>query len=292
MNLLTKLIFIISLCISLNAKVEDAKFGFETNGSLLSPFKNAKLSLKVWIKNIASKYDINLDIVFFDSAEDMYNSYSIGELDMAVSSLSFFFQNKKDILKSSDTFWSATLGEELFSQYYLIAKKSLNAKGFIDIKNKTLSLENNNNGSFIWLDKNSLIYNKKSSNIILKKIFVNKNDSTSLLNVFFNKSDFAIVRKETWDIAIELNPSLTKKLEIIKKSEKSYLSFIGFFRKNGNKKVLDAFFKLNEDLKGINQNEHVRELLRFNSIYKVDVNSLKNLAKYYEEYFVLKKRYK
>ena len=55
---------------------------------------------------------------------------------------------------------------------------------------------------------------------------------------------------------------------------------------------MDAFFKLNEDLKGINQNEHVRELLRFNSIYKVDVNSLNDLSKYYEEYFVLKKRYK
>jgi hypothetical protein len=293
MNLLTKLIIITSLCMSLNAEVKyEAKFGLLSKGNLLASFLDAKLALKVWLEDIATRYNSKIEIEFYDTSEALYGSLEKAELDMVVLDLQFFFKNKNKIFKNNDNFWALNMEDLEYSQYYLIARKSLKAKGFKDIKGKTVSITNGKDGVFIWLDKNSLKENKKSANKVLKNIYLKKKESTTILNVFFNKSDFAIVRKRTWDIATELNPSISKKIEIVKKSEKIHLPFIGFFRKGSNENLVNDFFKVGKDLKNLENNEHIIELLKFNSLFKINEGSLKELGKYYDEYFALKKKYK
>ncbi len=36
-------------------------------------------------------------------------------------------------------------------------------------------------------------------------------ESSVILNVFFNKSDFAIVKSNIWNTMLQLNPSISKK---------------------------------------------------------------------------------
>ena len=293
MNLLIKTIFISFLCISLNAETKlDAKLGFLSEGTLLLAFHDAKTALKVWLKDIASKEDINLEVEYYDTSERLYKLLKDGKLDMVIFDVDYFFKNRANILETSDNFWSISMGDTDYSQYYLLAKKSLKAKGFKDIKNKTLSLEVGNKGAIAWLNKNSLVDNRQSSNKVLKNIFEKKNESTVILNVFFNKSDFAIVRKTSWDIAIELNPSISRKIQIVKKSKAIHLSFIGFFRKGLNKKIPEVFFKHSEDLKNVDNADNIMEVMKFNSVFRIGNKNLKNLTDYYNEYSKLRKKYK
>lgn len=293
MKLLIKTILLLSLCISLNAELKfEVKYGFLSEGTLLSYFSDAKIALKSWIQDIASDVDGKVDVEFYDKPETILNLLKKDKLDMVVFDLPFFFKNKEFILNNCDNFWSSSLGEEKFSQYYLVAKKSLKAKSFKDIKNKTISIKRNDDRLFIWLEKNSLLQYKKTSKKILKEISFNKKESTSLLNVFFNKSDFAIVNKKTWEIVTELNPAINKNLEIVKKSKKIHLPFIGFFKKGVNKESIVSFFDMTRDLKNLKNGEHIIELLKFKSIFRLNNTSLKDLTKYYDEYFALKKRYK
>lgn len=293
MNLLTKILLIISLSLSLNAsRNSDIKFGFLSEGTLLLSFPDAKIALKSWIEEVAIGKNEKVDVLFSDTSASLYSSLKKNELDMIVVDLPYFFKNKKDILKTSDDFWSLNMGNNKYSQYYLIAKKSLNAKSFKDIKNKTMSFEKGNKGAFIWLDKSSLIENKTPAKKILKKTFVVKNESRAILNIFFNKSDFAVVRKRTWDTATELNPSIAKKMYIVKKSKKINLSFIGFFRKGMNKNQINYFFEFTKDLKSLRNSGNMMDLLKFNNIFKIDDDSLNILTKYYDEYFTLKNKYK
>ncbi|MAC84831.1 MAG: hypothetical protein CL624_11930 [Arcobacter sp.] len=293
MKKLIKLIIILQLTIFLSANEKfESRFGFLSEGTLLSSFKDARVALKVWLEDIAISYNGKLDVEFYDTSEALYGALKNNELDMVLLDLPFFFKNKEDILKTTDNFWSLNISDVKYPQYYLIGKKSLNAKSFKDIKGKTIALKKGNGGAGVWLDKNSLIANKMSSIKALKSIYLKKKESTAILNVFFNKADFAVVRKETWDIISELNPSIKKKIEVIKKSEKIHIPFIGVFHKNTKKVTIKYFFKLSEDLKKIKGSGQIITLLKFNSLFRVDNEYLESLDKYYNEYFALKKKYK
>jgi hypothetical protein len=293
MKNLIKLLIVLSLSISLYAEPKfESRFGFLSEGTLLASFKDARVALKVWLEDVALDYNGKLVIEFYDTSNTLYSALKNNELDMIVLDLPFFFKNKDDILKNTDNFWSLKMTSIKYPQYYLIGKKYLNAKSFKDIKGKTISLKKGDLGASVWLDKNSLHSNKSSSKKSLKSILLKKKESTAILNVFFNKSDFAIIRKEAWDIVSELNPSIKKKVVIINKSRKIHIPFIGVFRKNATNMSIDAFFKLSKDLKKLQGSSQIIELLKFNSLFRVNDNSLKDLDLYYSEYFRLKKKYK
>lgn len=293
MNIPIKLLLILILSLSLHAKYEfETKFGFLSEGTILSSFKDARVALKVWFEDTANKYNAKSTVEFYDTSESLYTELKNRELDMVVVDLPFFIKNKKDILKTSNNFWSLSTVDDKYTQYYLIAKKSIGAKSFKDIKGKVLSLEKGTLGAYVWGDKNSYLSNKASINKSTKQIQEKKKESFAILSVFFNKSDFAIIRKKTWDILTELNPSIKKKIEIIKKSERNLIPFIGVFHKDTDKKVTDLFFKLSKKLKNVEGIEKMVELLKLNSIFKIEDEYLDVIDKYYSEYFILKKKYK
>jgi hypothetical protein len=258
MKTLIKILIILNLSISLYAEPKfESKFGFLSEGTLLASFKDARVALKVWLEDVAVDYNGKLDIKFYDTSSALYGALKDGELDMVVLDLPFFFKNKDDIVKNADNFWSLRMSNIKYPQYYLVGKKSLKAKNFKDIKDKRISLKEGDLGAWVWLDKNSLLSNKKPSSKTLKSILLKKKESTAMLNVFFNKSDFAIVRKETWDIVSELNPSIKRKVEIISKSKKIHIPFIGAFRKDTTGISIEAFFRLSNNLRKIEGSDQI-----------------------------------
>jgi hypothetical protein len=293
MKNLIKLLIVLHLSISLYAEPKfESRFGFLSEGTLLASFKDARVALKVWLEDVALNYNGELHIEFYDTSSALYKALKNNELDMVVLDLPFFFKHKDDIVKNTHNFWSLRMTDVKYPQYYLIGKKSLNAKSFKNTKGKTIAYKEGDLGASVWLDKNSLLSNQSSSTKALKNILLKKKESTAILNVFFNKSDYAIVRKETWDVISELNPSIKNKVEIIVKSKKIHIPFIGVFRKGTTGMSVESFFKLSADLKKLEGSSQIIELLKFNSLFKINDNSLKDLDTYYSEYFKLKKKYK
>lgn len=293
MNNLLKLLFILTLSLSLNAEYKfESRFGFLSEGTLLASFKDTRVALSIWLEDIATKHNGKIETKFYDTSASLYEDFKNKKIDMVVLDLPFFFKNKRNILNTSDNFWSVNGMDGIYTQYYLIAKKSLSAKNFKDIKKKTISIKKGSIDTFVWLDKNSYISNKASLKKITKKIIEKKNESSALLDVFFDNSDFAVVKKHTWDIISELNPSISKKLVIVKKSKEIHIPFIGIFHKNTNKTVVDLFFGISKELKSVEGIEKIVEILKLNSLFRINNNSLKDLDNYYNEYFMLKKKYK
>lgn len=293
MKLLLILLLSFNLYANANKQYEfESKFGFLSDGTLLSSFKDARVALKSWLEEVADEYNGKLEVEFYPDSRILYEDLKSKKLDMIVLDMPFFFKNKKDIEENSGDFWSLTMNNTKYAQYFLIANKSLNAKSFKDIKNRTLSMRNGERVASVWLDKNSLIANKSSYAKVLKKVKIVSKQSTALLNVFFKKTDFAIISKKTWDTMIELNPSITKKVKIISKSKKIHLPFIGLFKKKSNQKSIDAFFSISKNLSDLKGSEQIITLLKFNAIFRVDDESIKILDNYYNEYFKLKKKYK
>lgn len=268
----------------------ESSYGFPSNNSLLSTFKDARIAIAVWIDDLGRNHGGKLDVKFFDNINVMYSEYKKDNgLDMIVVDLPFYFKHKNEIKKLSNNFWSVSFDENNHIQYYFVANKKSNINSFKDIKDKSVALRYQEKGSSDWLNKNSYISNKLPYRDIVKNSVLERKESTALLKVFFNKVDFTIVSSRTWNKMFKANPSIKDKVEIVKKSKRIYLPFIGFFSKKTKKNGVDAFFHLCNDMKKGCETKQMIDLLRFNTIFKVSDDSLFDLEKCYLEYFHLRK---
>lgn len=289
---------IIILLLTFNLFADQGKFEFKSNfgitteGNLLAKFKDAKIALKAWLEDMADLYKGEVGIEFYDKPGPLYEDFKKNKLDMAVVSLSFFFENRTSIEKNSSDIWSLSIDNKKLSRYYLIANKKQHLKGFSNLKRKTMAIKKGDETAAMWLDKNSYEQNKVSSDKLLKIIKYEDKERTVLLNVFFGKTDYAIVTKDAWDVMLEFNPSLKKRIEVLEESENIFLPFIGFFSKDAHKKSVEVFFKVSSNLEDLNGGKRIIKMLNFNSIFKVDEKMLLKLDNYHNEYFRLKKKYR
>lgn len=298
--MMKKLMFLFSIILVLNASDEVnsnykfySNYGFSSTNTMLSTFKDARVALSVWIEKIAKSYGGRLDVRFYDNINLMYNKFkNEKKLDMIVVDLPFYFKNKEEILSISDNIWSISFDKEKYLQYYLVVNKSSNIKEMDDLKNKNISLKLHETSALVWLDKHSYSLYKKPYDKLFNKITYDKKESTSLLKVFFNKTDAAVISQKTWETMVELNPGIKKRVNIVKKSKRIFLPFIGFFSKNADKNSVKAFFDLSSKMKSLPESNQIITLLKFETIFKVDKSSLSELEECYSEYFSLKKRYK
>ena len=203
-----------------------------------------------------------------------------------------YYENKDVLKKISKNYWTATFSNEEFSQFYLITQIDSNINSIKDISNKKISLELYDKVPEVWINKLSLLQNKKSIESISNKIIKENKENTALLNVFFRKTDLAVVSSRTWDDMIKLNPSISKKLKIIEKSEKNNIPFIGFFHKNVEEKKINDFFRVTGNIEKSVRAEELMTLLKFKKFFKIDDSYLSKMEIYYTEYFELRNRYK
>lgn len=291
MKILIILFFVINLFAS-EKYTYDVKFGFLQTGTVLSNFKDARKSLSKWLNDIAEEENARVQVFYYKDSKTMYKDFKAKKISMIVLDMDYFFKKKNEISRIGGNFWTLSNKDNIYTQFYLIANKSINSKGFKDIKNRTLTIKENDLAAISWLNKRSLQSNKRSYEKVLKKFKTVNKDSTSLLNVFFKKTDYAIVTKKTWNTMVELNPAIKKKVMIVSKSKEIHLPFIGLFANDADKKAMKSFFNLSKDMKSLTGGTNIINLLKFDFLLKIDEISLYALEHYYNEYFTLQKKYK
>lgn len=269
-----------------------SNYGMTTEGNILAKFKDAKVILTTWLEDMAGLHKGDVNIKFYDSSKPLYEDFKKNKLDMMVVDLPFFFENRAEIESKTSYMWSTYTNNKKFSQYYLLSNKTNNLKGFSELKNKKLSIKEGDLTAQIWLKKSSYQKNKKDSHKLLKSIKYESKERTVILNLYFGKTDYAIVTKDAWDIILDFNPSLKNKIEIIDKSEDIFFIFIGLFSKNANKKSIEFFSKIASDIEDIEGGKRISKMLSFNMFFKVENEDLEKLDIYYKEYFKLKHKYK
>lgn len=286
MRFILCLIFVFS--INLNAQ-EKVKFGFLTNFELLNNFGDARETLATWIEGIGEKRQITVDIEFYDDANLLYNDYISGKVNMIILDYGTFFKYKKEIDNISNNFWSLSYSENRNLNYCLISQNKLSID---NLKNSTVSLKNIFDLSTIWFDKKSLEYYNKTYTNLVKNILHENKESTLLLNVFFGKSDFAVIRKSTWNTMLELNPGISKKVEILECSKTNFTPFIGFFSNRTDEKQIELFFNLSKNLNTYDDGKEMFSIFNFNHIYRLENEQIQNIENFFTKYNSLKSKFK
>jgi ABC-type phosphate/phosphonate transport system substrate-binding protein len=171
------------------------------------------------------KKDIAFDSKIYNSIKEMSNALNNKEVDLlSISVYEYYLLNK---LADITPCLTVTNNEEAAEQYCILTRNDLSIKKFSDLIGKILSVPTFKNHPMLeeWLF-NLLAKNKLSEiNKTFRKVIFNDKESNAVYDVFFKKSDLAIVRKSVYDVLCGLNPQLKNLLAVFAVSKPMILSF-------------------------------------------------------------------
>jgi ABC-type phosphate/phosphonate transport system substrate-binding protein len=273
-------------------------FGFESKSLIGTDYVDSKIALRILLREMGEKEDVDIDVLFYDTQDDIIEDFvEKSKLDIIVKDIASYLDNYEKIESSSEFLWTlSTQKNSRYYQNYLIVNKNSNIKSLQDIKGKTLSIKEHDSLGKIWLDKIVLEKIQKSYvDVIGNQKKVSKM-SRVVLSVLFGKADFAVVSKETWETMIELNPAIKNKIDVLTQSELIFIPIIGAVRKAESsdntkqvflRKFIDTANRIEESV----HNKQIRTLIKFEYVYILKRDDLKELFKFYDEYKLLRKKY-
>lgn len=293
MEIIRVIFIIFCLFTSLFAKDEKVyKYGFVYDYSILADYKDARNSLKNWVETFAKNNDINLEVLFYEESSKAYEDFKNKKLSLVIVSNDFFYENEKEINEIANNFWTISFSENKNSRYCIIKRNDIKFNDFKDLYGKRVSIKNKNSIAYSYLDNESLISNKKPFENVVSKINLESKESTLVLNVFFNKSDLAIVTENAWQTMQELNPGIRKYVSLYGCSDTKFTAFIGLFSKDTPIEHINTFFNITNDLKKFEDTKELFLLFDINEIRHLSDLEIKKMREFYNSYKTLKEKYR
>lgn len=255
-------------------------------------YENSKSALKIFIKDVAKEAGLDLHLSIYKNEEKFLNDYVNNKIDIMVINPYLYLENKEIIDKNTIQIWDFKKSfDKDFVKYYLVVNNKSGIKTINDLKNKKIAIDKNKLLAKAFLEKEFYEKNKRSSKAITTNIKVVEKGSV-LLKTYFGQYDACIIDSEDYDTMYDLNPAILKRLTIIKKSDAIFSDHLIFFHKNqGLEKMKMHKETLKRFMNDPRQN-NVFELLKTKKLEIIKLKDLDELNSFYNEYKILKKKYK
>ncbi len=273
--------------------IYETNIGISSDAGILSKFKDRNVAMNSWLTEIAKTEKMKIQLKIYNENEAILKDYINNKMDTVILDAVTYFRNKDILDPLTYKKWGVSLSKKKRSRYYLIANGEKKLKGFKDLKNKKLVLKADDKIAKIWLDKNSLTLNEKSSDKLLGELKKEKNDRRVVFSVFFGKSDYGILTKKAWDVIVSFNPAIKKKVKIIDMSDNIFIDNLGIYAKDADASSREFFFEKGKNPQNLKAKNALRiiNILKVDAIFVIEDESLEDLNRFFENYFELEKRY-
>jgi len=289
-----KVVFLISfLILTLNAKEQSNTFNFAVTVHKFDKLQREKIRSAISLvekefnKLYKDKYKVKIH--FLESDKELIDSYLKNKkFNALVLHTSTYLKYKDRLKEKSKNFFSFNTDSK-FQKYILLANKESKINSLKDIKGKKFASYIANYNYSNWLDYLTLKELGLSYKSLIDEEFKYTKDKRLILSLYFGKTDFAIVRENIYEDMLLLNPSIEKRLKVIRESSPMFTYGLGMFNKNLPQKMLEDF---NKRIKDGTLNEKFVSLFRIidqSMIKRVFPSDLEVLESFYDEYKKLKR---
>ncbi|NQY23866.1 MAG: hypothetical protein HRT41_07510 [Campylobacteraceae bacterium] len=253
--------------------------------------KNIKFITSVVEKSINKNNEkINISIKSYYSPEKILKDFKENRLKVILLRSYFYFKNKNKILDDFDTKWHLQFGKSKYQQYYLIANNTANTSDIFNSK-ETYSIISHAGymNSLLWFD---YLKYSKTKKIQKKFEYIYTTKFNKLSNkVFFNKNYLAVLKKEVYESAIELNPQLKRKIKILHKSKNIFSTYIAFTHKSLTKSEKNNLFQLARNITNILDKSRISDSITVQLLPSLSKDDFRELDHFFSQYEKLKKIY-
>jgi hypothetical protein len=241
-------------------------------------YKDTRIAIRAWLDKFAEELNVSSTFIYYVDFDKVKSEIKKGHIDYIGMSMDSYFKHKDFMKKYYEYGWTRSENNhKKLYKYLVITKKGMNKS------NLNAHLYKFEKVQKIILEKYAL-----KNNIKIKKVkFVDKK-TKPVLDVFFNKCDIAVIKSDEWDIMVELNPQLAKKLQIVYETDKIFLMSVFFLSKNISKEKRDIYFKAIKNLSLTKNGKEFMKFLNLEKFIKLNPDDLRKAEKFYDDYLKLK----
>ena len=277
-----KLIVSLVLFYNVSFAKEFLNVGYDLSNTTMLSKKDMKVATDILLKNILGNLDIKSNFKYYNSPLEIQKDINSSNLDyITVSPLRVVKYLDLDSLEKAFGQGSNNMKEY---NLILISRSELNIDNDKELANKKILINTKNELHALYINYIFLknIGNQKA------KLHYSRSYQRSILDLFFKKADVAIVTQKSYDIAIELNPQIAKKVSILKKTNISDVQ-LGFFRKSLNEKIKESMRTTAASLNSTVEGKQLLSLYKTEKIVETDLNLLKPIRELVNKFNKLKK---
>ncbi|QOY54214.1 PhnD/SsuA/transferrin family substrate-binding protein [Candidatus Sulfurimonas marisnigri] len=271
--------------------VYKGSMGYLVDGLNDIKYKDARLAFTLWIKDFLILDGVQADITYYENVDEMLEDYINNKFNYMAVNPYFLLKHKDIFYDNTKNFWMVQRSSELFEEYIILVRDDGKINTIKDLKAKIIMSRSDDYMGRMVVDFEIL----KEAHTTAKNYFsdMEKTEkfSTSILKTYFSKVDACIVPSYVFAVVSEMNPDISKKLKVLHKSEKIFLSLVGGFHNNTTEEMLDIFSlnmaRNNSSARG----QNIMSLFKMKKILPLAQRDLKPLFEYYDAYMVLKQKY-
>jgi len=241
-------------------------------------YKDAKMAMDIWLKKMADKLGASSTLSFFTDFDAVKKAKKAGAVDtLILSSHSYLKYLPYCKAEFSQGWMKMEKDGKPFFRFVILRHKNFAKKDEYVIDyyqySKTSKLVAQ---MYAWENGLSFIFEP-----VPKR-------SKPVLDLFFHKADFAIVKEETWNLMQELNPQLSKELEVVHTSDRIFVDIITLFSNHLSQKDKDIYIRAIEAINTTPDGKQLMELFKFNGLTKMGEDQFRDMEQFYQKYKVLK----
>lgn len=275
-----------------NEKLENINIGYHNNISVVSNYKNSRSALNIWVKDFALNIYENINIELYRDKETVINDYINNKLDIIPITPYGYLKYKEKLDNNTMDYWHLKKSKKnAYQKMYLITNIKSNINSISDLKDKKIGIDTLNNFGKVFLEKTYIDSTKKSADNLISKISYNKSNSL-VLQTYFSKYDAAVVTSFEYDIMLELNPAIKKKIKILKSSPEIFPYLLIFFNKNNTSENIKIFKEILNKFFASERKHELFDMLKIKDLSIIEKRDLDKLDEYYKEYLKSKSKYK
>jgi len=209
--------------------------------------KDMMIATEIWVKELIKDTGYDLEFTYYDDMSKMAEDLDAGKVDL-MTGFGLSFIKYFDLSKLDNAFGVGTK-DGLKEVFIVVASKEKGISSIADLKGKSVGVNIDDEVAKLYIQ--TKVYELTNTQDI--KIVEFKSRQRALLKLFFSKVDAVVTTNKSFELLKELNPQVSKKLQIIDTTNIQATSF-GFFRKGfdevAKQEISDMAMKLGNDLYG------------------------------------------
>jgi len=230
--------------------------GFSTKAFVNVPQEDIRVAVRILSQKVAQHTVGSADSRIYDSSADIERDLKAKRLDaVALTPEDFLELSARTPMDPVMVTATEKGGHEV--ELLLLARKDRSFRSFRELKNRSIAIPAKvlqyGNMYFTWLETLTMREGFSSLETYFSSVSEAPAPSRALLQVFFRQADACVVARQVFDLTSELNPQISRELEIIARVDKLAGGIIVFrhdLQEDRKKKLLQALQTVHNDQQG------------------------------------------
>ncbi len=231
-------------------------FGGSKVGVKVNIQQGSEATFNVAFDTLMAHRGVDLDVHLFETSQALLEAFNRGEINAVFASPIEFIQLEEQM---GETMIAVNYQNAPIKQSFVVlVRKNDNITDIKQLKNKRLSQAPLQDIAPLFLNTVLLENQQPEMATFFSETFESKNANTAIMDVFFGKSDVAIVRESEFKQAIGLNPQVEVQLTTLVKSP-PFINMVGAGKKTiDEKKFREIMFSMT----GVSKTEAGKKLFK------------------------------